>query len=108
MLESKLLCLSEATDRFVPEGTAGRALETLIPFGVGHAFNRQGKQTPTLIGPISDILYDKIIEAGCIGKIPAAWVGNEITGSCCCFRLALKNATIGNERSFQLNPGRVS
>jgi hypothetical protein len=107
VLEFKLARLSDAIDRFVPKGTAGRALETLIPFAAGQEVNHQGKQTPTLIFTISDILYDQIIEAGGVGKTRGVRAGNVLTGFCCYFRLALKIATIGNERSFQLYPGRV-
>ncbi|PJC72074.1 MAG: CoA transferase subunit A, partial [Syntrophobacterales bacterium CG_4_8_14_3_um_filter_58_8] len=34
----------------------------------------------TLIGPISDILFDQLIGAGCVRKVIAAWVGNVSAG----------------------------
>ena len=97
MAESKLLSLSEAIDRFVSDGNAiamGLAQETLIPFAAGHEIIRQNKRDLTLIGPISDILFDQIIGAGCVRKVRAAWVGNVITGSSYNFRRAVESGTL--------------
>lgn len=100
MTDSKLLTLSEAIARFVPDGSEialGMAQETLIPFAAGHEIIRQQKRDLTLIGPISDILFDQLIGAGCVRKIRAAWVGNVITGSCYNFRRAVESAAIEME-----------
>jgi glutaconate CoA-transferase subunit A len=81
----------------VPDGSAvalGTAQETLIPFAAGHEIIRQRKRGLTLIGPISDILFDQIIGAGCADKIRAAWVGNVITGSGYNFRRAVESGRI--------------
>jgi len=97
---SKLLSLSEAINRFVPDGSSialGLAQETLIPFAAGHELIRQNKKHLTLIGPISDILFDQIIGAGCVRKIRAAWVGNVITGSSYNFRRGVENGTLEME-----------
>ena len=97
MPDSKLLPLSEAIDRFVSDGNAialGLAQETLIPFAAGHELIRQNKKHLTLIGPISDILFDQIIGAGCVHKVRAAWVGNVITGSSYNFRRAVEGSTL--------------
>jgi glutaconate CoA-transferase subunit A len=97
---SKLLRLSEAIDRFAPDGSSialGLAQETLIPFAAGHELMRQSKKRLTLIGPISDILFDQIIGAGCVRKIRAAWVGNVITGSSYNFRRGVENGTLKME-----------
>lgn len=97
---SKLLPLSEAVDRFVPDGSSiamGLAQETLIPFAAGHELIRRKKRRLTLIGPISDILFDQIIGAGCVRKIRAAWVGNVITGSSYNFRRGVENGTLEME-----------
>jgi glutaconate CoA-transferase subunit A len=72
----------------------GTAQETLIPFAAGHEIIRQRKHGLTLIGPISDILFDQIIGAGCADKIRAAWVGNVITGSGYNFRRAVESGRI--------------
>jgi glutaconate CoA-transferase subunit A len=58
---------------------------------------RQRKCNLTLIGPISDILFDQVVGAGCVRKIRAAWVGNVITGSCYNFRRAIESHTIEME-----------
>jgi glutaconate CoA-transferase subunit A len=97
MPSSKLLSLSDAISRFVPDGssvTMGTALESFIPFAAGHEIMRQRKRNLTLIGPISDILFDQIIGAGCVSKVRAAWVGNVITGSAYNFRRAVESGTI--------------
>ena len=100
MPDSKLLTLPEAIDRFVPDGSSiamGLAQETLIPFAAGHELIRQKKKNLTLIGPISDILFDQIIGAGCVAKIRAAWVGNVITGSCYNFRRSFETGILAME-----------
>lgn len=98
--KSKLMGLSEAIDRFVTDGCSlamGTSLESLIPFGAGHEIIRQHKRNLTLIGPISDILFDQLIGAGCVKKIQAAWVGNVITGSGYNFRRAVESGVIDIE-----------
>ena len=97
MPASKLTVLSEAVSTLVPDGSAvalGTAQETLIPFAAGHEIIRQRKHGLTLIGPISDILFDQIIGAGCANKVRAAWVGNVITGSGYNFRRAVESGRI--------------
>jgi glutaconate CoA-transferase subunit A len=79
----KLLRLNEAIDRFVPDGASialGTALEALIPFAAGHELIRQQRRDLELIGPISDILFDQLIGAGCVRRVTAAWVGNVSAG----------------------------
>src|SRR5437588_3226700 len=91
---SKLTSMHEAIERYVPDGSsvaAGTALEALIPFAAGHEIIRQGKRDLTLVGPISDILFDQMIGAGCVRKVVAAWVGNVMMGSAYNFRRAVEN-----------------
>ncbi len=100
MPESKLISLQEAVTKFVPDASAvalGTAQETLIPFAAGHEIIRQGKRDLTLIGPISDILFDQMIGAGCVSRVRAAWVGNVITGSGYNFRRAVESGVIAIE-----------
>lgn len=100
MPESKLITLEEAINRFVPDGSSiamGTAQEILIPFAAGHEIMRQRKRNLTLIGPISDILFDQLIGAGCVGRIRAAWVGNVITGSGYNFRRAVERGMVEME-----------
>jgi glutaconate CoA-transferase subunit A len=80
---SKLMTMSEAIERFVPDGASvalGLALEPLVPFAAGHELIRQRRHDLTLIGPISDLLFDQLIGAGCVRKVQAAWVGNVSEG----------------------------
>jgi glutaconate CoA-transferase subunit A len=75
--------MREAVARFVPDGASvcmGTALEALIPFAAGHELIRQRRRDLTLIGPISDILFDQLVAAGCVARIQAAWVGNVSEG----------------------------
>ncbi len=83
MQQSKLMSLHEAIAQLVPDGAAvvmGTALEAAIPFAAGHELIRQQRRDLTLVGPISDILFDQIIGAGCAKKVAAAWVGNVSAG----------------------------
>ena len=97
MPESKLKSLHDAIAEYIPDGSSvvlGTSLESLIPFAAGHELIRQGKKDLTLIGPISDVLFDQIIGGGCVKKIQAAWVGNVITGSGYNFRRAVESESI--------------
>lgn len=92
--QEKLCTLAEAIERFVPNGASvamGLQLESMIPFAAGHEIIRQRKRNLTLVGPISDILFDQIIGAGCARKIVAAWVGNVMMGSAYNFRRAIED-----------------
>jgi glutaconate CoA-transferase subunit A len=68
----------------------GAQLEQMIPFAAGHEIMRQRKRDLTLIGPISDILFDQMIGAGCVGRVEAAWVGNVSAGMGYNFRRAVE------------------
>jgi len=75
----KVCSMAEAIARWVPDGAAaamGCALEAAIPFAAGHEIIRQGRRDLTVIGPISDMLFDLLTGAGCVRKVTAAWVGN--------------------------------
>ena len=83
--------MRDAIARFVPDGASvamGCALEPAIPFSAGHELIRQGRRDLTLIGPISDVLFDQLIGAGCVAKVVAAWVGNVSAGLAHCYRRA--------------------
>ncbi len=95
--DSKLMSLSESIQRFLPDHSSvamGLSLESLIPFAAAHEIIRQRKRNLCLIGPISDILFDQIIGAGCAGHIKAAWVGNVITGSGYNFRRGIETDSL--------------
>jgi len=87
--------MAEAIAQFVPDGSTvamSLALEPLIPFAAGHEIIRQQRRKLTLIGPISDILFDQLIGAGCVEKVKAAWVGNVSEGLAHCYRRAVEQS----------------
>ena len=91
--ESKVVSMREAIERHVPSGSMvlmGAQLEPMIPFSAGHELIRQGRRDLTLVGPISDILFDQLIGAGCVERVMAAWVGNVSEGAGYCFRRAVE------------------
>ena len=80
---SKIVSMREAIAEHVPSGSSvlmGAELEQMIPFSAGHEIIRQGRRDLTLVGPISDILFDQMIGAGCVSRVMAAWVGNASVG----------------------------
>lgn len=88
---SKLTSTADAIARFVHDGdrvSAACGLEARIPFSAGHELIRQRKRNLTLVGPISDMLYDQLIGAGCVRALEVAWVGNVGAGLGHCFRRA--------------------
>lgn len=87
----KVTPLAKAIKRFVSDGCSvvtGTYMEQKIPFAAAHEIIRQGRRDLTLIGPISDILFDQLIGAGCVRRVEAAWVGNVMMGSAYNFRRA--------------------
>jgi glutaconate CoA-transferase subunit A len=90
---SKLRTMREAIAELVPDGASvalGLQMEQMIPFAAGHEIIRQKKRDLTLIGPISDILFDQLIAADCVKQVIAAWVGNVMMGSAYNFRRAVE------------------
>ncbi len=90
---SKLRSMPDAMAELVPDGASvalGLQMEQMIPFAAGHEIIRQKKRGLTLIGPISDILFDQMIGAGCVEQVIAAWIGNVMMGSAYNFRRAVE------------------
>lgn len=90
--------MREAVAGFIPDGSSvalGLQMEQMIPFGAGHEIIRQKKRDLRLIGPISDILFDQLIGAGCVKDVVAAWVGNVMMGSAYNFRRAAEQENPG-------------
>src|SRR5918911_4344706 len=82
-MPDKLCSMREAVGRYVPDGASvvmGTALEALIPFAAGHELIRQRRRNLTLIAPISDMLFDQMIGAGCARRAIGAWIGNVSEG----------------------------
>jgi glutaconate CoA-transferase subunit A len=76
---SKLTTTAEGIRRLVRDGdrvSAACGLEARIPFSAGHEIIRQNKRDLTLVGPISDMLYDQLIGAACVRALEVAWIGN--------------------------------
>ena len=93
MTAAKVMSLHDAVARFVHDGdrvSAACGLEARIPFAAGHEIIRQGKRDLTLVGPISDALYDQLICAGCARAVEVAWIGNVGTGLGHNFRRAVE------------------
>src|SRR6476646_6481971 len=94
---TKLRSMHDAIADLVPDGASvalGLQLEQMIPFAAGHEMIRQKKRGLTLIGPISDILFDQLIAAGCVEQVIAAWVGNVMMGSAYNFRRAAEQGDV--------------
>ncbi len=92
------MSMAEAVARFVPDSARvamGTGLEAAIPFAAGHEIVRQRRRGLTLIGPISDALFDQLIGAGCVDTICAAWVGNVSEGLGHCYRRAVERSEPG-------------
>ena len=101
-MRSKLTTMRDAVERLVPDGSSvalGLGLEALIPFAAGHEIVRRRRRDLTLIGPISDILFDQLIGAGCVARVVAAWAGNVSAGLGHCYRRAAES---GVPRSIEV------
>jgi glutaconate CoA-transferase subunit A len=95
---SKIVTMQQAIAEFVHDGSSvamGLQMEQMIPFAPGHEIIRQKKRNLRLIGPISDILFDQMIGAGCVKDVVAAWVGNVMMGSAYNFRRATEQENPG-------------
>src|SRR5215472_6310087 len=95
---SKILTMRQAIAELVPDGSSvalGLQMEQMIPFAAGQEVIRQKKRDLRLIGPISDILFDQLIGAGCVREVVAAWVGNVMMGSAYNFRRATEHENPG-------------
>src|SRR5215475_10212109 len=94
----KVCTIEEAVRQHLPNGSSvalGLQMEQMIPFAAGHELIRQKKRNLRLIGPISDILFDQLIGAGCVKDVVAAWVGNVMMGSAYNFRRATEEENPG-------------
>src|SRR3954451_3615049 len=97
---SKVMTMREAIAEHVADGASvalGLQMEQMIPFAAGHEMIRQKRRDLRLIGPISDILFDQLIGAGCVKDVVAAWVGNVMMGTAYNFRRAVEEANPGGD-----------
>ena len=106
MPEDRQVTLAEAIARVDPGDSiaTGLALEHAIPFAAGHELIRQGTDDLTLIGPISDMLFDRLVGAGLVSRIRAAWIGNVSAGSGYNFRRAVEGGDleVENHSNFSI------
>ncbi len=96
MPTDKRATMAEAVSAIDPGDSVavGLALEHAIPFAAGHELVRQGIDDLTLVGPISDALFDQLVGAGLVSRVRAAWVGNVSAGSGYRFRRAVEAGTL--------------
>ena len=90
--------MRSAIAEHIPDGSSvalGLQMEQMIPFAAGHEIIRRKRRGLRLIGPISDILFDQLIGAGCVKDVVAAWVGNVMMGSAYNFRRATEQENPG-------------
>ncbi len=80
---SKIIALSEATQRFVHDGDLVYAagFTHLIPFAAGHEIIRQGRKDLILARATPDLIYDQMVAAGCARKVVFSYMGNPGVGS---------------------------
>jgi len=97
--------LTDAVSRIDDGSTvaAGLALEHAIPFATGHELARQGTGDLTLVGPISDMLFDQLVGCGLASGVRAAWVGNVSAGSGYSFRRAVEGGELEVENHSNLS-----
>jgi glutaconate CoA-transferase subunit A len=80
---TKLCSLREAIAESVHDGDTLviDGFTHLICFAAGHEIIRQGKQRLTAVRLTPDLVYDQLIEAGCVDKLIFSWAGNPGVGS---------------------------
>ena len=86
--------LSDAISEFVHDGdcVAMEGFTHLIPFAAGDEIIRQGFRDLTLIRMTPDLIYDRLIGAGCASKLVFSWGGNPGVGSLHRFRDAIQES----------------
>ncbi|MBX0325329.1 CoA transferase subunit A [Halomicroarcula sp. F13] len=106
MPDTKVRDLSAAIEMIEPGSSIamGLALEHAIPFAAGHELIRQGTDDLTLIGPISDLLFDQLVAADLVDRVRAAWVGNVSAGTGYNFRRAVEDGDleVENHSNFSI------
>lgn len=90
---AEFLSLPEAIDHYVQDGhtVALEGFTHAIPFAAGHEIIRQGRRDLALARMTPDLLYDRMIGAGCARKLIFSWGGNPGAGSLHRFRDAVEH-----------------
>jgi len=80
---SKLCSMKDAISDSVNDGASIviDGFTHLICFAAGHEIIRQEKRGLTAIRLTPDLVYDQLIEAGCVKKLVFSWAGNPGVGS---------------------------
>jgi glutaconate CoA-transferase subunit A len=83
MMGSKLVSMGEAIRESVKPGSSLiiEGFTHLICFAAGHEIIRQEIKDLTAIRLTPDLVYDQMIEAGCVKKLVFSWAGNPGVGS---------------------------
>jgi glutaconate CoA-transferase subunit A len=86
--------LADGVGRLVHDGdvVAMEGFTHLIPVEAAHEIIRHGRRHLTLVRMTPDIVYDRLIGAGCARKLVFSWGGNPGVGSLHRFRDAVQNA----------------
>ncbi len=90
---AEIMNLADAVRALVSDGdsVALEGFTHLIPFAAGHEIIRQGRRDLELIRMTPDLIYDRMIGAGCAAKLVFSWGGNPGVGSLHRLRDALTN-----------------
>jgi glutaconate CoA-transferase subunit A len=82
-MSRKLCSMKEAISESVHDGDSLviDGFTHLICFAAGHEIIRQGRRCLTAIRLTPDLVYDQLIEAGCVDKLVFSWAGNPGVGS---------------------------
>jgi glutaconate CoA-transferase subunit A len=78
-----IVALADGVAALVSDGdtVALEGFTHLIPVEAGHEILRQGRRDLTLVRMTPDIVYDRMIGAGCARKLVFSWGGNPGVGS---------------------------
>ncbi|WP_158057260.1 CoA transferase subunit A [Halorussus halophilus] len=84
--------LESAIDAAVEDGQSLylAGFSHLIPFASGHEIIRQGYTDLELVRATPDLIYDRMIAAGCASKATFSWAGNPGVGCLRAFRRAVE------------------
>lgn len=90
---TRFLDLPTAISELVPDGSvvAMEGFTHLTPMAAGHEIIRQGIRDLTALRMTPDLIYDRMIGAGCIRRLIFSWGGNPGVGSLHRFRDAYEN-----------------
>ena len=88
-----IVSLADGVNRLVGDGdvVAMEGFTHLIPFEAGHEIIRQRRRDLTLVRMTPDVIYDRLIGAGCARKLVFSWGGNPGVGSLHRFRDAIEH-----------------